>query len=118
MLRAGVGLSTTQDPRKAAEEATALAMVQAGLRYADAAICFISSAHGAAYPLVVRTISEVAQTPQIAGCSAAGVIGSGDEVERGYAISVLVVGGGDVAARRLFVPDLRGRDAEVGHEIC
>ena len=117
MLRAGVGHSIDGDPRRAASEAASGALAQAGLRQADAVICFISSAHGAAYPLIVRTIAETAQTREIAGCSASGVIASQHETEGGTCVSVLAIGGSQIKGKRLFVPDLRGNDREVGRQI-
>ena len=117
MLRAGVGLSIASDPATAADEAVAQALAQAGLRVADAAICFITSNHGASYRLIMRTVAERAQTAQVAGCSAGGVIASGREIESGNAISVLVVGGG-IKAQRIFVPGLKGRPEEAAGEVA
>jgi small ligand-binding sensory domain FIST len=117
MLRAGVGVSTASDTATAADEAVASALEQAGLRVADAAICFASSTHAASYRLMMRTVSERAQTPQVAGCSASGVIGAGREIEAGATISVLVVGGG-IKAQRVFVPGLKGRAEEAAHEVA
>ena len=117
MLRAGVGYSTATDPATAADEAATLALSQAGLRTADAALCFVSSAHAAAYRLIMRTVAQRTQTPEVAGCSAAGVIAGGHEVEGGAAVSVLAVGGG-ITATRLFVPGLKGRAAQAADEVA
>ncbi len=117
MLRAGVGFSTAADAAAAADEAVSQALEQAGLRVADAAICFIGSSHTAAYRLMLRTIAERAQTPQVAGCSASGVIAAGREIEGGAAVSVLVVGGG-ITAQRIFVPGLKGRAQEAAGEVA
>ena len=118
MIRAGVGYSTASNPRTAATEAATAALAQAGLRVADAAICFATSAHGGAYPLLVRIVSEVAGTREIAGCGAVGVIGAGHELESGTGVAVLVFGGSSIAATRIFVPELRGRAREVAAEIA
>jgi len=117
MLRAGVGLSIASDPATAADEAVAQALAQAGLRVADAAICFISSSHGASYRLIMRTVAERAETAQVAGCSAGGVVACGREIESGTAVSVLVVGGG-IKAQRIFVPGLKGRPEEAASEVA
>ena len=77
MMRAGTGYSTATNPRSAALEATEAALRQAGLRTADAAICFASTAYGGAYPLLVRTVAEAAGTREVAGCGSIGVIGGG-----------------------------------------
>lgn len=118
MLRAGVGCSVAADAARAAAEATAAALAQAGLRSADAALCFASSALGAAYPAMLRTVAERAATREVAGCSAAGVIAGEQEVEEGPALAVLVIGGGAIGARRLFVPGVRGRAAEAARELA
>ena len=52
------------------------------------------------------------------GCSGVGVIASESEVESGPALSVLVFGGEEVNAKRLFVPSLRNRGREVALELA
>ncbi len=118
MLRAGVGCSTATNPRTAAAEATGAALAQAGLRQADAALCFATSALGGGYPLLLRTVAAEAGTMEVAGCGSLGVIGAGREIESGPAASVLVFGGGSLNAKRLFVPSLRGREKEVAAELA
>jgi small ligand-binding sensory domain FIST len=118
MIRAGVGYSTAANPRTAATEAATAALAQAGLRVADGAICFASSAHGGAFPLLVRIVSEVAGTREIAGCGGIGVIGGGREIESGTGVAVLVFGGSAITPSRVFVPQLRGRAREVAEEIA
>ncbi|HKD68481.1 MAG TPA: FIST N-terminal domain-containing protein [Candidatus Binataceae bacterium] len=117
MLRAGVGYSTAADPAAAADEAAGQALAQAGLRVADGAICFASSKHAASFRLLMRTVSERAQTPQVAGCSASGIIAGGREIERGPSVAVLAVGGG-ITAQRIFVPSLKGRPVEAAAEVA
>jgi small ligand-binding sensory domain FIST len=118
MLRAGVGISVSHNPRTAAVEACAAAMTQAGLAQATGAIFFATTAHGGAFPLILRTIGEETKTLDVAGCSTIGVIASESEVESGHALSVLVFGGDDINAKRLFVPSLRGRANEVALELA
>jgi small ligand-binding sensory domain FIST len=118
MLRAGVGISVSHNPRTATLEACAAAMTQAGLATATGAIFFATTAHGGAFPLILRTVAEQTKTAQVAGCSGVGVIASESEVESGHAISVLVFGGTDVNAKRLFAPMLRGRGREVALELA
>ena len=118
MLRAGVGLSTSHNPRTAAIEACAAALAQAGLAQASGAIFFATTAHGGAFPLILRTIGEETKTREVAGCSTIGVIASESEVENGTALSVLVFGGDEISAKRLFVPSLRGRAREVASELA
>ncbi|MGH7933899.1 MAG: FIST signal transduction protein [Candidatus Binataceae bacterium] len=118
MLHAGAGYSTTLNPRTAAIEATTNALKQAGLRVADAVLCFASSAHGAAYPLLLRTVAETAGTREIAGCGSIGVIAGGHEIESGPSVAVLVISGASIKGSRLFVPSIRGRGREVAAEIA
>jgi small ligand-binding sensory domain FIST len=118
MIRAGSGYSTTANPRNAAAEATAAALKQAGLRTADGALVFASSAYGGAYPMIVRTVAEAAGTRQVAGCGSIGVIAGGREFESGPSLAVLVIGGGAIAPARFFVPQLRGRSREVAETIA
>lgn len=118
MLRAGVGFSIAHNPRTAAVEACAQAMAQAGLANATGAVCFATTAHGAAFPLILRTTSQETRTAEVAGCSSMGVIAAEQEVESGPAVSVLVFGGDDIDAKRLFVPSLRGRGREVALEMA
>src|SRR5262250_3149668 len=116
MLRAGVGLSVQSNPRTAAIEATQDALKQAGLRVADAVLCFAGCALGGAFPLLVRSVAEVAGTSEVAGCGSIGVIANGREVERGPSLAVLVVSSDSLKGNRLFVPQLRGRSADAAGE--
>jgi small ligand-binding sensory domain FIST len=118
MIRAGTGSSTAKNPRSAVLEATAAALKQAGLRTADFAFIFASTAHGGAYPLILRSVAEAAGTREVAGCGSIGVIAAGREIESGPALAVLVVGGNTIEATRLFAPQLRGRSREVADEIA
>ncbi|MBF6567891.1 MAG: FIST C-terminal domain-containing protein [Candidatus Binataceae bacterium] len=118
MIRAGVGHSTANNPHNAAGEATAAALRAAGLTRAEAAICFATTAHGAAFHPIMRIVRETAGTDEVVGCSAIGVIAAEHEIESGPAVAVLVIGGGDITARRLFVPSTRGRATETANEIA
>jgi small ligand-binding sensory domain FIST len=118
MLHAGAGYSISNNPRVAAAEATREAMRQAGLHHAAGAMCFATTAHGAAFGLIVRTVATEARTREVAGCSGAGVIAGGREIESGPAVAVTVFGGSSLDAKRLFVPSLRGRAREAAGEIA
>ncbi len=118
MLRAGTGISVSHNPRTAAVEACAGAMTQAGLAQATGAIFFATTAHGGAFPLILRTIGEETKTREVVGCSSVGVIASESEIESGPALSVLVFGGNDISAKRLFAPSLRGRAREAAFELA
>ncbi len=120
MIRAGVGFSTARNPRSAAAEATAAALAQAGLSRATGALCFATTAYGAAYPMILRTVASEAHTREVAGCSSMGVIAGETEIESGHALAVLVFGGDEdeIRATRFFVPTLRGRAAGVAADVA
>ncbi len=118
MIRAGVGFSNALNPRTAATEATAAAMQQAGLSQAEGALCFATTAYGAAYTMILRAVASEAKTREVAGCSSLGVIAREHEIESGLALAVIVFGGQEVIGRRFFVPTLRGRGEEVAAEIA
>ncbi len=118
MIRAGSACSTAADASRAAEGATRAALAEAGLSRANCAICFATTAQGAGFPAIMRTVAETAGTREVAGCSASGVITTDDDVEKAVAVAVLVVGGDAIAARRMFVPGLRGRAREAAHELA
>lgn len=118
MIRAGAGYSVALNPRAAAIEATQSALRQAGLRSADAAICFASSRHGGAFPLLVRTVGETAGTGEVTGCGSIGVIAGGREIESGPGVAVLVLSGPAIAVARFFVPQLRRRAREAALELA
>lgn len=118
MLQAGVGYSISNNPKVAAAEATQEAMRQAGLHHAAGALCFATTAHGAAFGLILRTVAAQARTRDVAGCSSVGVIAAAREIESGPAVAVMVFGGSSLSAKRLFVPSLRGRAREAAAEIA
>src|SRR5271163_1510742 len=107
IMRAGTGYSTATNARTAALEATQAALKQAGLRNADAALCFASTTYGGSYPLMVRTVGETAGTREVAGCGSIGVIAAGREIETGPSVAVIVWASDVIKASRLFVPQLR-----------
>src|SRR5579875_928592 len=118
MLRAGAGFSTARQPRDAAREATAMALSQAGVAQAQAAICFVSSAYAAAYGEIVRLLSQHLGTDTVVGCSARGVLAAGREIERGPALALLAISGDRLGAQRLFVPSLKGRSVAAARELA
>lgn len=93
-------------------------MAQAGLTRAAGALCFATTAHGAAFHLILRTVAHEAATREVAGCSSLGVIAAENEIESGPAVSVLVFGGGGLSAKRLFVPSARGGEREAALEFA
>ncbi len=118
MLRAGTGYSTANNPRIAAAQATEAALAAAGLKAADAALIFATTAYGAGYHMILREVAAAAGTAEVAGCSSVGVISGEQEIESGSALAVMVIGGEELTAKRFFAPQLRGRADEVAAEIA
>ena len=90
MLKAGVGLSTATDGALAAAEAVERAALSLGER-PDLCIAFVTGDHAAELPDVLATLATGAGTPYVIGCSAAGVVAEGREVEDSPAVGVLAV---------------------------
>lgn len=118
MIRAGVGSSNAANPRAAALEAAAAALAQAGLRVAAGALCFVSSAYGGAFPMILRAVADAAGTREVAGCGALGAIANGREFESGRSLAVMVFGDGELTAKRLFAAPARGRADEIAAELA
>jgi len=91
MIRAGVGLSTERDAVRAALEAGRRALSALDGAPPSWCVAFANSDHAAALPALLETLTQVTGTPYLAGCSGAGVIAEGREVERGPALGVLAV---------------------------
>ncbi len=118
MMRVGVGSSRLADSAAAAAAATRQAVERAALRGpAQLALVFASIHHGPSYTAILRAVRETAATQNVVGCSARGVLTSDGEIEDDFAVAVMVVGGDGFNVCRFFVPNLRGRAREVGHEI-
>src|SRR5260370_42462142 len=109
MLHAGVGYSIAVNPRTAAVESTSAALKQAGLRIADGALCFASSAHAAMYQLLVRTVADTAGTRRVAGCGRIGGNAARRENETGPSPAGPRIGGGAGDPRRAVPPPLSRR---------
>ena len=87
----------------------------------DLAVIFISSHHRPSYFTAPEVIAEALGAKVLIGCSAAGVIGGGQEVERrpGIAISAAVLPGVELSAFHLNQDELPSPDAppEAWHEL-
>lgn len=82
---------------------------------ASAALFFATPGHGPSYGRLEHALREAIGGP-VVGCSAAGVLSRAGERERGPGAAALVLRG-DFSVQRFFLPSLRGRALEVGHEI-
>jgi small ligand-binding sensory domain FIST len=91
MIFAGVGLSTESSSVSAAREAAERAVAALPGGRADFAIAFVSAEHADALSDLIGALGGAVKTPHVAGCSAAGVLVGGREVEGGPAVGVLAV---------------------------
>lgn len=91
MIRASVGLSTRRGSSEAAVEAASRACAGLGVSRADWCIVFATPEHAAAAPELLESVGAAAGTPYVVGCSGAGVLAEGREIEDGPAVGVLAV---------------------------
>src|SRR5262249_34413944 len=91
MILSGTGFSTGAHTALAAAEAGAQAAASLGGGPADFAVAFASVEHAGELPHLLASLEHAVGTPYVVGCSAAGVIVSGREIEEGPAIGVLAV---------------------------
>ncbi len=91
MIRAGVGISTKSGSAAAAADAAEKAIAALGGERADWCIAFATMHHALAIGEALDALAKAAGTPYIAGCSGAGVLASGLEIEGGAAVGVLAV---------------------------
>ncbi len=87
-MRWASALSTQSDTRAALDEVTGLVARDLDGAHADLLMTFVSSHHATRYPSVVAGLREAFVGARLAGCSAAGVIGAGHEVEGRPALSL------------------------------
>ncbi len=117
MIRAGVGLSS--DP---ATESAVLAAAERAVEgldgdRADWCLAFVTPEHAGNIPVIVDTILDATGTPYVAGCSAAGVLAEGRELEEGPAIGVLAVASGAIRATPFLFPDEGDHGLTVGARL-
>ncbi|HKQ97566.1 MAG TPA: FIST N-terminal domain-containing protein [Candidatus Polarisedimenticolia bacterium] len=89
--RAGTGLSENGDAADAGREATRLALENAGIDRADFVLVFATMPHRPRFAALLDEVQRIAGTSVLCGCSGAGVIAGGIEVEGGPAVAVLAV---------------------------
>jgi small ligand-binding sensory domain FIST len=114
MIRAGIGLSTQPDARRAAEEAVAAARA-GGLR-PDGALLLATPAYGADMDALLAAASGGLGTATVVGAQVHGVLGSGQEVEGGHGLAVLAVEG--LELHGFLLETGLGEEAAVAEEIA
>jgi small ligand-binding sensory domain FIST len=104
MLKAGVGLSTATDGAFAAAEAVERAALSLGER-PDLCIAFVTGDHADDLPDILATLTAGSGTPYVVGCSAAGVVAEGREVENEPAVGVLALASDSMRATPFLFRD-------------
>lgn len=118
MIRAGVGQSANPSTARAAEEAAAQAMAQAGLAAADTVIVFFTADHAPSYQSLTSVLNQITGCARIVGCSSAGILTAAGEIEGAHGLAVLVFASDQMKSRSFLCQPLRGREGEIGSEIA
>ena len=105
MIRAAVGLSIRPDASEAAREAASRACDRRGAPRADWCVVFATPDHAAAASELLEGVGASAGTPYVAGCSGAGVVAEGREVEDGPAVGVLAASADEIRATPFLFRD-------------
>lgn len=114
MLRAAVGLSTHEDPERAAEEVVAQALA-GGLRPAGG-LLFATAGYGDATAALVRTAADALGVRTLVGTHAHGVLGAGREFEGGHGVALLAIEG--LELHGFLLEDTAGHETRLGDEIA
>src|SRR5262245_58413918 len=103
-VNVGVGISREPDTETAVKAALHAALDQADLERAPWAFCFFTSTHLSHADVIRETILEQAGCEALCGCSALGVLGRGEEIERGPGLVVMVGASPALAATSQILP--------------
>ena len=114
MIEAGVGLSSASSTVVAATEAASQAVADIPGQGADVAIVFATAEHAAGLPSLLAAVERAAGTPYVVGCSAAGVIAGGREVEDGPAVGVMAIRSEAIRATPFLFRDSGDQGLTVG----
>jgi small ligand-binding sensory domain FIST len=97
-------LSTHPEPATAAGEVIGHVLDRVG-RHPDLAVVFVTPPHSGAIAEVAAAVRELLSPTVLLGCAAESVVGTGQEVERGPAISLWAGLTGPVAPLRLWAEE-------------
>lgn len=97
--RAGSGLSNASDPLEAAGAAAGAALERLGEGAADWGLVFATMTHRPHYAAILAEVQKRLGTSTISGCSGAGVLACGEELEHGPGVAVLAVRSDRFSAR-------------------
>ena len=114
MIHVGVGHSHDLSTAGAAEEATRMAMGNAGIAKADIAIVFATINYQTEYEKLYKTVHAYASCDEFIGCSGMSVLTSVGEFEEEPALAVMVLRSEQISAVSFSA---QGTEAEVGEQI-
>jgi small ligand-binding sensory domain FIST len=114
VLRAGVGISTLEEPRRAAEEAAAQAL--AGSGHCDAAILLCGPGRADTVPGLLDAAVAALGSEGVVGATAHGILAADREHVAEAAVLVLALAG--LEAQPFLVPDLAGSEPAACEEIA
>ncbi len=117
MIKAGSGYSEAENSLEAAKDAAKLAMAQAQIPKADWAMVFCTFPHRANYEEVLKAVCDVAQTNNVTGCSAVGVLSNRGELEARPGVVVLVVSSEKITPNPFMIYQLGAGGTKAGEEI-
>jgi small ligand-binding sensory domain FIST len=118
MLVAGAGAAVHTDGFIAAGLAAERALVSSGTKTANTVIVFAGSRHDDdEYAGVLRGVAGAIPDAQVIGCSATGVLTSGEELENACAVAVLALAGDTRMPAPLFLQGVRDDSRVAGARI-
>jgi small ligand-binding sensory domain FIST len=105
LIRAAAGISTQPDPTRAVLEVVGQILQRMDGCQPDFCIVFSTYEDSVELSAMLATLSEAIGTPYLAGCSAAGVLVQGSEIEQGPAVAVLAVSSDQILATPFIFKD-------------
>jgi small ligand-binding sensory domain FIST len=117
MIKAGVGYSLKENSNEAGKEAASQAMERIGLTSADWALVFCTFPHRSSYKDILKSVCEITQTKDVAGCSAIGMLTNFGEVEASPGVAVLAVSSDSMRASSFLVHYTEDGGIKAGIEI-
>jgi len=117
MIKAGSGHSDAENSIEAARAATQEAMSRAGICKADWVMVFCTFPHRASYEEILKVVSQSANTKNVSGCSAIGVLSDYGEIEAQPGIVVLAVSSSGIKSKPFMIYQLGAGGEKAGEEI-
>jgi small ligand-binding sensory domain FIST len=117
MIQAATGLSTLSHSVQAAVEVSRQARADLEGSTPDWCVAFVTAHHESSLPALLGALSENLGTPYVVGCSAAGVLARGEEIESGPAVGILAVSSDQLRATPFLFEDVGDRGLTAGTRL-